>query len=482
MTAAGSARRALPEGVGHAPFSALLWWLALTLLGWLAFYRRSDDPNLAVVLLIAVAGIGAVALGSRLGVGNIGPQVLDLHLTRVNRGMRPLYIFLAMAGSLYFLVVGLANVRLAQTSGFDVATLVQNPNLGYDARAASLNSAAVDGNVWSPVAGIPLESLVNAFKVLYFVTPPLLSLRWSQFSPLVRYVTLGSLIFSTATWALIGTGKGFFDMMVVGGSALVLRRVTRRGFRSEEGSVRKPNGPRRLALALVGAVAFLAGSFLLGSRVIASNLGIDGQGTEAGGFLVTLLGRTVATGANVLTGYVTHGYTGLSLSLTQPFEWTRGSGAFGGLESIFPALYNANLAVEAYPFRAEYATGWSATGKWATLYPWIGSDFTMYGAVIFVGALAAIAGAAWTIASIRGGLWAAAIFCQGMYTLAYIPLNNGPLRGTAELVSAMILLSGATWMGVVAALREPESLTGSTTTRGVPSEPARASYARDDGI
>lgn len=92
-----------------------------------------------------------------------------------------------------------------------------------------------------------------------------------------------------------------------------------------------------------------------------------------------------------IMAYPTQGYYGLSLCLSMPFEWTYGLGASRGLNSIMSQIISVpNVISATYPLRAEAIYGYSGLANWHTIFPWLASDLTFLGALLYMGFVALI--------------------------------------------------------------------------------------------
>ena len=82
--------------------------------------------------------------------------------------------------------------------------------------------------------------------------------------------------------------------------------------------------------------------------------------------------------------YASHGYCGLSHNLQTPFEWTGGLGSSYAVMQYASQYFDYDVFPNTYVARTEQRTGWPARQNWATIYPWIASDFTFYGCIPFM--------------------------------------------------------------------------------------------------
>ena len=91
-----------------------------------------------------------------------------------------------------------------------------------------------------------------------------------------------------------------------------------------------------------------------------------------------------------IISYVTQGYYGLSLTFQTNFKWTFFLGAFRGINSIVSQIIPSipEMADLTYPIRAGVIYNFDGYAQWFTIFPWLASDFTFLGALIYMGLIA----------------------------------------------------------------------------------------------
>lgn len=145
--------------------------------------------------------------------------------------------------------------------------------------------------------------------------------------------------------------------------------------------------------------------------------------------------------------YSAQGYDGLAGCLELPFVWCYGYGNSYFLtrqaQRLVPdasiATRDKNgFAVDSYPVRLENVSDYPTSMLWHTIYPWIASDLTFPGALVFIGLMGFYFAQAWTDA-LRGenpfAFSMVALFC---IMFVYIPANN-VLLGGADSLSAFVV-------------------------------------------
>lgn len=168
--------------------------------------------------------------------------------------------------------------------------------------------------------------------------------------------------------------------------------------------------------------------------------------------------------------YPTHGYLGLSETMTQPFVFSGGYGGsraltryavqYFGLPDTFPLTY---------PARTEVATGYPAGLVWHTVYPWLASDLTFVGAVVFMAAVG-WAMASWWVRSVRElDPLSIGLFAYSAMFIAFVPANNQIGLSQVNLIGFLTLLTAyiARWA------LQPQTDTRASTRRGSPARITR---------
>ena len=85
-----------------------------------------------------------------------------------------------------------------------------------------------------------------------------------------------------------------------------------------------------------------------------------------------------------------------------------------------------------YPVRLESETGYEFNHHWHTIYPWLASDLTFPGAILFMGIMAYLLAQSWQDA-IRGeNAFAIGFFAQLLLMFFYVPANNVRLMYSEE--------------------------------------------------
>ncbi len=153
--------------------------------------------------------------------------------------------------------------------------------------------------------------------------------------------------------------------------------------------------------------------------------------------IVPVTGGRLNYGFVMACMYVSHGYEGLALSMELPFEWTYGLGWSKALQVILhDYLGGPDLFERSYLMRNSQKNEWP-TAWWSTIFPWIASDTTYYGTVLFMILVGFVIARCWVNVIITGNPIGFAILAQ-MFTLVFMLPANNALGQTLEGLFSLI--------------------------------------------
>lgn len=298
-----------------------------------------------------------------------------------------------------------------------VVDALSDPAMAYRAKFDAEVS-----NLYLSVPRTLLSPVTHLFLPVGIVFWPRLTLPWR--------VLWGIGICGQITLAIyLGQAFGIFDIMLVL-PWLIWLYLHHAGVRlSKTHCMTRPRFTMGGITASTITVAVVLFSFWYFYHSRASRVG-EYRMVEATGWSEDLYGvalpESMEFSIYYVTRYWTLGYYGLSGCLELPFRWSGGVG-----HSIFLARYSAMFSpdfeafeADTYPARLEAETGYSAFGYWHTAYPWLASDLSFPGALLFVGAMGFLLARAW-VDSIHGeNPYAIAFLTQILLFLYYLPANN----------------------------------------------------------
>lgn len=299
-----------------------------------------------------------------------------------------------------------------------VASLVAgftNPGQQYGDR---MNNYAMGAQA---PAGIMNYITLLMFPILW-IALPLGVVFWNQLSRWVRIALVGSIILNLLTWVAAGTNKGIADFVLLLPCLLIARSPTM----LLNIKVRK--------LALVGLVAILGSALLftffsmgmlgrVGGRMAMSYDSSSGAVANSDNVLLRFVIPELQGPIAAFATYFSQGYYGLSLSLKEPFIFCYGVGHSYFLEGLSRHLVDTPILESTYPARIE-ASGWNLYRHWNSLYPWIASDLSFPGTIVFMFLLGRLVALVWMDVAFCRNPWAVCLLPLLLIMLFYIPANN----------------------------------------------------------
>lgn len=447
----------------YTPLKLALTWLGGTFVLFLLLGDTQGVPNLGTL----TAFVGSTLVMLTLGyVANIKRNLTPSWVPAERATPTPREVNTArrwiVAGSLFYLLFGLSS--LANYGLLNPAALVQsvlNPGSSYFARLRAAEDLATSG------VTSPLTQFLTLLSAVAAPVVPFLVLYWSGRLGLgVRLLAFIGLGTYGAYWLAIGTLKGLGDIVIFA-VASVLVSVYGAWPRPKRGVDRK-----RMAAAVALGCLF-AGYMVInqGQRLVAGDI----SGFNPNPVVASLVGDQAARGLSVTVAYPTQGYLGLSKNLETSFSWSGFRGSSRALDGYIEQYTGAPSAYETtYPARTEQRTGYPALMYWATIYPWLASDFTFPGTVLLMAVLGWWLARLWVEAAFRRRRLSVLLFAQLILLIAYIPANNqiGLMRpgliAFATLVATYTLVAIHRLLGRrLRPRRVPSSEVSETSLQGV---------------
>jgi len=384
------------------PRTIALVYLAGTFVAFLLIGRVSEVPNLPLLVGFVVATLVAFAAGYTLRLRAAQPPVVPLDRVRPPT-------FLIGASALYLLALGVAYMRNAGVAGpGDVLNAATNPGAAYFNRLHS-ESTAVSVTV----------QVLTLTAALYPLLIPLAVFHWRRLSTTARVLTIAGVAAYVAHYVAIGTMKGIGDMVIFFAVSLAAKRAIDR---LEHGQ-RPATRPRRLRMVAVAVIGMFLGYMTVAQsdRLTVA----DSELFPPNPAVAAVVGEDAARGLAATVTYPVHGYLGLAYNLETPFVWTHGLGGSPAAGSYWAQYTGGDSRVsDRYTARTEARTGWPDGMYWSTIYPWLASDLTYPGAVLFMAVVGWFLAKFWQEAVRQKRLLSLSLLCQLAVLIAYVPANN----------------------------------------------------------
>lgn len=143
---------------------------------------------------------------------------------------------------------------------------------------------------------------------------------------------------------------------------------------------------------------------------------------------------------SILSPYLSQGYYGLSLCLQLPFVWSYGVGGSHALTQILGKIGFSGVYERTYLSRMEYTFGRSGLHQWNTIFPWLASDLTWTGAMVFMGAVGFIMARSWREVIENDNVISLIVLFLCAVLVLFIPANNQLFHGYDTIISTYFWL------------------------------------------
>lgn len=438
-----------------APIILLEAYLAFTVLVFLLGPIDWYVPSALKLIVFLVVNYTGLYLGYRWGVMKkakllANAEVPEIGLIEVSPRVMQLILW-SMLLTICFTTVRLLSIR----GGFsEVLATLLNPGEAYNRaqEIAQLDRDRVQQLGLPPAYrwGFRISTLLAVFNGLYF---PIALACWRQMSIVYRalfVITLGfTLIFAVGIGAQSGIGFLIFSALpVVLYKIYVGKVIARQNGRSVAGArsqTWKGVWLRALSFVSIGILVATVVFFQVdrqestGRRAELSQGLVGAFGMVSDKSIVPGASERLNFGLVMLCFYVSHGYEGLALAMELPFEWMYGTGWSKAIQVILSDyLGGRDLFEKSYLARNEAQTGWPASHWWSTIFPWLASDTTFYGTVLFMILAGYILGRYWIDTIITGNPFGFAVLAQMFILVFMFPANNA----LAQTLDALFSLVG----------------------------------------
>ena len=295
----------------------------------------------------------------------------------------------------------------------------------------------------------------SIFQPLVFSVVPMGIIYWKKLPLYMRVLfvltVMSSLIFSV----MRGTDREVADLLLVGGSALLIVFARAKVERLREGALSavgqmnptKRKRRRYLLSIMIGVLALAAAAAVFSGRkedrmgtISAFCFAESGACANYNHPLVAPLNDRGRFAVTMASSYLTNGYYGLSIALGEPWEPTWGIGHSGALVHIYSQLTKSDtLHMKTYNYR-NGDKGWPEDYFWSTMLTSLANDVSFPGAVVLMALFAWVWGRSWIDATVANNDCAAIVFCLAMFTIFYFPANLQILSVTESYFNVVFWL------------------------------------------
>lgn len=156
--------------------------------------------------------------------------------------------------------------------------------------------------------------------------------------------------------------------------------------------------------------------------------------------IFSILPESIMFPLSILSTYLSQGYYGLSITLNMDFVWTYLIGGSYTTMALANQVFGAPLLlVDTYPYRAGIEFGWGME-KWHSVFPWLASDMTFFGVLIFFSAFAYVYSTVWIEAYKFSNPISIVLLCVLTIGLIYVPANNQLFHNPSSFFTVFTLI------------------------------------------
>ncbi|WP_155736547.1 hypothetical protein [Variovorax paradoxus] len=398
----------------YMPIRVSMCYLLGTFILFLTSNIFADTPNPVYLTAFVLLAFAALWGGYVLGVRTCAKRWICVK-DMTPRERRRINLFV-LIGSCYAIVWGVNQIiDYGGTDPIQVLDAIINPGTAYSAKFEVFERRELNQEVNR------ITQILILLSVIYAMFFPGIVLHWRRLGRRVKVFSLIATAVYILSYLFIGTQKGLGDVLIFALAGWSVKRALSQGT-----SPQRLNGRNILAIALVGSIAFIYMAANQASR--AAEFGLTTTllaGDVSKTYLAEIFGSSFALGIYSLIGYPSHGYFGLSQSLTADFVFSYGAGLSQAFESYRYQYFGGpqNLLLT-YPFRAELLTGWPAGMYWSTAFPWFASDLTFPGVLVLMLLLGFVFARVWLSSLRHMDLASLAALGQFFLFIAFLPANN----------------------------------------------------------
>lgn len=140
--------------------------------------------------------------------------------------------------------------------------------------------------------------------------------------------------------------------------------------------------------------------------------------------------------ATILSGYLSQGYYGLSLCLQLPFEWTYGIGSSYAATKMLEKIGFSGITNPSYLTRMTENFGRDGLRSWNTIFPWLASDYTWVGALVFFFFVGYLLARAWREVLVSDNIISYLMLVNLAILILFVPANNQLFHGYDSFISS----------------------------------------------
>ena len=276
---------------------------------------------------------------------------------------------------------------------------------------------------------------------LRMITLSLGMLRFKQLSQKFKTLFVSFIILYIVVFLFgYGNQKGVSDILIYFSVAFFINRILK-------GKKMSKKAMRIILICVIGVLLLFSHMQYLGYTprgIDASNYHIFSTGDfyyDTNHLIFKLLGDDLGFGmATILNGYLSQGYYGLSLCMELPFEWSYGLGSSYAITGILSKLGISGIYEQTYLGRMQDYFVRDGLRAWNTIFPWIASDFTWVGAMLFFILVGYMMAKSWKELILYNNIISYLLFVSTVILVIFIPANNQLFHGYDSFLTTWTII------------------------------------------
>ena len=269
--------------------------------------------------------------------------------------------------------------------------------------------------------------------------------EFKKFKLPTKTVIVISCLLTILFYFSIGTNIGVFRILLAVLLSFIVDRLRKRN--------RKNNKTQKIwiiAVVVIGVVGFIA-YFVHTMKNRGGILNWDEPYYNIGGIKLNkdsvffkILPESLYIPFISLSGYLTQGYYGFSLCLSQPWLPTYG---FGHSMYLVDLLSEYGLSIDSltYQYRIEQVYGWDSRIQWASMFTWFANDFGFVGVIFVMFLIGYILALVYNDALKHNNTFAKLLLFYLALQILFIPCNNQLFQSSITYFS--FITTFVLWIG-----------------------------------
>lgn len=284
---------------------------------------------------------------------------------------------------------------------------------------------------------VPIMQVRTMLWGLTLFSYPIGFLYYKQMSAMDRILLIVTLFIDVLTALNMGISKNIGDIVIMFIGILLLKHTV------DNSEKKKSSSPIvKIAICLIAFLTMFQVIQSLRSTASTSQyVNPYGKFASLNDLWITplIFGQDVSTVIDQFGLYVSHAYTGLAYALELPFKNTYLLGFSRALMEYVEQFLGLSLDSFTYNARIDLLFGWHDGQWWPTAFVWIGNAVSLWLVPLVLFGLGTLFRYLEDDFAKNGNIVTAALYCQIVITLVYLPCNLQIFQSRASLFGTIFL-------------------------------------------